>query len=95
MGKANNYSSKFKQTVVRDYLTGGMGINELSKKYDVSKSRVSRWIQEAGVEPVERVMRADIVYNLQNRIAKLENENRFQKQIINYLILELAHVIKK
>jgi Transposase and inactivated derivatives len=44
------YSSKFKTKIVREYLDGGIGLNELQQKYQIAQhSLVSSWVKRAQV----------------------------------------------
>ena len=41
------YNDQFRQKVLNDYFENNPSITELSKRYDVSKRTVKRWIDEA------------------------------------------------
>lgn len=46
MDKRIRYDNSFKMAVVNEYATGRATYGELSKKYDVPRSTVAKWVQK-------------------------------------------------
>lgn len=92
----NKFSDEVKQQVVNAYLNG-VPSNELSKKFGVSRSSIMKWVhkyEQTVEQSTEKTVSIDVVYSLQQRIAKLDNENKFQARMIEYLIKQLADKIQ-
>lgn len=92
----NKFSNEIKQQVVDAYLNG-VSSNELSKKFGVSRSSIMSWVhkyEQTVKQPTEKTVSVEVVYSLQQRIAKLDNENKFQARMIEYLIKQLADKIQ-
>ena len=90
-------SDEVKQQVVEAYLDG-VSSNELSQKYGVSKSSIMKWVhkyEQTAEQPTGKMVSVEVVYDLQQRIARLDNENKFQERVIEYLIAKLADKMNK
>lgn len=78
------YSDDFKKTLVSLYQGGGKTIKQLTEEYGVSKSALSKWIQQYGTVKTDdgTVISAVEIKALQKRNAQLEEENMILKKAI-------------
>lgn len=56
-----------------------------------------KWVhkyEQTVEQSTEKTVSVEVVYSLQQRIAKLDNENKFQARMIEYLIKQLADKIQ-
>lgn len=82
------YSEAFRIQVVREYETDGFSLYELHKKYGVSKSTLTKWVQHYSKEGVRHQLMSIQTPEEQNRIRELEERIRQQEALIAQLALD-------
>ena len=83
MSRYQRYDEDFKQSLVNLY-QGGKTQTHLCKEYGVSKSALSKWIQQYSEVRIDEdtIMTAKQIKQLQKRNAALEEENLILKKAI-------------
>ena len=78
------YSEDFKKTIVALYQGGGKTFRQITDEYGVSKSALSKWIQQFSTVKTDdgSLITAREVKELQKRNAQLEEENMILKKAI-------------
>lgn len=86
------YAEEFKTNIAKLHVDDRVSLNALAEEYNVSRASILTWCQtyRAAKGSGSKAVSQELVNEFQQRIAKLENENRFQKRMIDYLIKELA-----
>ena len=67
----NKYSDELKATILTE-LNAKVSVLALSKKYNISRNTIYRWIHEKKLEPIENTAKDKAIKRLKRRIKRLE-----------------------
>ena len=89
--KAKTYTSEFKAKIALDAIRGDLTISEISSKYSVHSTQITRWKQQAlvslkssfnGKQEKHEQSNQSLVDGLYRRIGELTCENEFLKKSV-------------
>ena len=67
----NKYSDELKATILTE-LNAKVPVLALSKKYNISRNTIYRWIHEKKLEPIENTAKDKEIKRLKSRIERLK-----------------------
>ena len=90
-----HFEAEFKKKIVRLHLKDGRSLRSLSEEYNISKSGISKWVQQFRNEcQTNEEAKADYEYMKENlalkrQLAELQKENDFLKKAAAFFAKEI------
>lgn len=92
---STHFEAEFKKKIVRLHLEDGRSLRSLSEEYNISKSGISKWVQQFRNEcQTNQEAKADFDYMKENlllkkKLAELQKENDFLKKAAAFFAKEI------
>lgn len=92
---STHFEAEFKKKIVRLHLEDGRSLRSLSEEYNISKSGISKWVQQFRNEcQTNQEAKADYDYMKENlllkkKLAELQKENDFLKKAAAFFAKEI------